>query len=206
MFIDGYNIIDGLIFAVLFLLYIILAYIEARRRPDTYIEIGHLAITRKGTFISIILFIIGGIGLLIGAEPFVKSVEEIAISIGIPAAIVAIILSPIAGELPEKFSMMILASKGGEAVSISIANVLGSKILNNTLLLACMIFGAVYFYGYSLVIQPNGLLLFMVYWTAILTLISTSLMFDRKLTRSDGLLLTTLYVGSIVFPFLLLPI
>ncbi|NIM45626.1 MAG: hypothetical protein GTN80_08265 [Nitrososphaeria archaeon] len=153
---------------------------------------------------SIVLFILGGVGILIGAEPFVHALEGVAAEIGTPAAVVAVILSPLAGEMPEKISVMFLARRGGEAVSISIANVLGSKVLNNTLLLSCMILGAAYFHGLNTLINPNGLLMFEVYWTGIMTILATSLMFDRKLTLSDGVSLTILYLASIGIQFLVI--
>jgi cation:H+ antiporter len=99
--------------------------------------------------------------------------------------------------MPEKISIMLLARRGERGVSISIANVLGSKVLNNTLLLSVMIFGVTICYGVNTIINPNGLLRFQVYWTEILTILAVSLMFDRKLTLSDGISLSILYLASI---------
>jgi cation:H+ antiporter len=202
MFIDGYGVIDGFIFLVLFILYLIFAFHESRcERP---LDIEKKPITVKSVTKASLLFLVGTVGTLLCAEPFVHSLEGFAGGIGVSGAVLAVILSPLAGEMPEKISVMLLASKGERGVSISIANVLGSKVLNNTLLLSIMIFGATLFHGIDATINPNGLLKFQVYWTGILTILAVSLMFDRKLTLSDGITLTILYIASIGFQFVLL--
>ena len=64
--------------------------------------------------------------------------------------------------MPEKISLMLLARKGALGASIAIANVLGSKILNNTLLLAVAVFGAMYHAGFLTVIEITPVLAFQV--------------------------------------------
>lgn len=202
MFIDGYGIIDGFIFLVLFILYLIFAFHETKcERP---LEIEKKPVTFRSVTKASLFFLVGTVGTILCAEPFIHSLEGFAGGIGVSVAVIAVILSPLAGEMPEKISVMLLASRGERGVSISIANVLGSKILNNTLLLSIMIFGATFFYGIDTTINPNGLLKFQVYWTGILTILAVSLMFDRKLTLSDGVTLTILYIASIGFQFVLL--
>ncbi|MGN6348509.1 MAG: sodium:calcium antiporter, partial [Candidatus Nitrosocosmicus sp.] len=88
---------------------------------------------RSGFIKAIVAFAIGTIGILIGASPFISSLQHFSIDIGVSTVVLAVIISPIAGEMPEKISMMILARKGAAGTSIAIANVLGSKILNNSL-------------------------------------------------------------------------
>ncbi|MFQ5712245.1 MAG: sodium:calcium antiporter [Candidatus Geothermarchaeales archaeon] len=204
MFIDGYDLIDGVIFLAMFITYLVFAFHESRGERMFHMSAQRPLKGLSTLLKSIALFVLGAIGILVGAEPFVHSLEGVAAEIGTPAAVVAVILSPLAGEMPEKISMMFLARKGGEAVSISVANVLGSKVLNNTLLLSCMILGAVYFHGLDTLINPNGLLMFEVYWAGVMTILATSLMFDRKLTLSDGVSLTILYLASVGIQFLVL--
>src|SRR4030042_1850255 len=191
MFIDGYCIIDGFIFLAFFIAYIAFAFYETRKKSHAEIERKPITLVSGGK--SIVFFIIGTIGTFLCAEPFIHSIEKLAGGIGVSAAVMAVILSPLAGEMPEKISVMMLARRGKRGVSISLANVLGSKVLNNTLLLSVMIFGATLFHGVDTVINPNGLLRFQVYWTGILTILAVSLMFDRKLTLSDGVSLSILY-------------
>lgn len=197
LFFDGYDILDGFIFFGLFILYLVLAFYESRGEKKTPPKLRH-ASPWKGA----VLFAAGGLGIFLAAEPFVLSLEELAVETGISAAVMAVILSPIAGEMPEKLSMMMLARKGEHGVSISVANVLGSKVLNNTLLLAVMVFAASFT---SPVINPSGLLTFEVYWATVITMLALFLMYDRRLNRRDGLILMGLYATTIILQFIVLP-
>jgi cation:H+ antiporter len=96
---------------------------------------------------------------------------------------------------------MLLARKGGHGASIAIANVLGSKILNNTLLLAVAVYGAMLHGGFYSSINPTPLLLFQISLVTIVTLIALGLMSKRKIGLGTGIILASLYVGSIGIQF-----
>ncbi|MDW3631727.1 MAG: hypothetical protein QOK71_09845, partial [Nitrososphaeraceae archaeon] len=177
LFLDGFNYMDAFIFMGLFAGYIILSLYEMKienrekisnknidknsnnnneNNKDLTVEqdISNDTNDDKKKFLKAIgTFFLGAIGILFGAEPFIHSLEGLSVEIGISAVVLAVIISPIAGEMPEKISMMILARKGAAGASIAIANVLGSKILNNTLLLAVAVFAAMYSFGFDKVIE-----------------------------------------------------
>ena len=152
---------------------------------------------------AILIFIAGTAGILIGAEPFVHSLEGISFDIGISAVILAVIISPIAGEMPEKISLMILARKGAQGASVAISNVLGSKILNNTLLLAVAVFGAMYHGGFFSTIGVNTLLSYQMILVTIVTIIALIPMFKREIGLKVGVLLAVLYIVSLGIQFVL---
>jgi cation:H+ antiporter len=152
---------------------------------------------------AILIFIAGTAGILIGAEPFVHSLEGISFDIGISAVILAVIISPIAGEMPEKISLMILARKGAQGASVAISNVLGSKILNNTLLLAVAVFGAMYHGGFFSTIGVNTLLSYQMILVTIVTIIALIPMFKREIGLKVGVMLAVLYIVSLGIQFVL---
>src|SRR5437660_4270312 len=115
-------------------------------------------VSKKHFCRSMILFIMGTIAIFIGAEPFVHSLQGVALDSGVSIVVLAVIISPIAGEMPEKISMIFLARKGANGASIPVAHVLGSKILNNTLLLAVAIFAAISYRGFTTTIPNTSLL------------------------------------------------
>ncbi|MGZ5546385.1 MAG: sodium:calcium antiporter, partial [Nitrososphaeraceae archaeon] len=153
LFLDGFNYLDGFIFVGLFAGYIILSLHEMRVENKDKVSDKNVSLNSsnynnnnnkkliveqnisnhnndKKKFIKAIgTFLLGAIGILFGAEPFIHSLEGVSVEFGISAVVLAVIISPIAGEMPEKISMMILARKGAAGASIAIANVLGSKIL-----------------------------------------------------------------------------
>jgi cation:H+ antiporter len=165
---------------------------------------GDSGITAKlkgNTTRSLLVFIAGTIGIVVGAGPFIHALEGFSVDIGVSAIILAVVISPIAGEMPEKISLMLLARKGALGASIAIANVLGSKILNNTLLLAVAVFGAMYHAGFLTVIEITPVLAFQVVLVTIVTIIALIPMFKKEIGLKTGMMLLSMYVISIVIQF-----
>jgi cation:H+ antiporter len=259
LFIDGYNYLDGLIFAGMFIAYIMTALYEMNVEKKNQLSASasnnkitknhseneiYMKIDRKGiggrepkaktstTSIAasksesnlaevredlqhmpirfdkqmlkaILTFVGGTVGILIGAEPFIHSLEGFSIDIGISVVILAVIISPIAGEMPEKISLMILARKGAAGTYVAISNVLGSKIMNNTLLLAVAVFGAVYHGGFFSVIGANTLLSYQMILVTIVTILALIPMFKKEIGLRVGIMLAALYIVSLSIQFLI---
>jgi cation:H+ antiporter len=202
MFIDGYEIVDGIIFSAMFAVYLYLAFREvkhekAERLANEIHEEHKIRQSRKHFIRSLLIFAAGTAGIFIGAEPFVHSLEGFSIESGVSVVVLAIIIAPIAGEMPEKISMMILARKGAAGASIAVANVLGSKILNNTLLLAIAVFAAMSFRGFAEKIQNNSLLEYQMILVTVITLIAIIPILKNKLGLKSGVMLLILYIVGI---------
>ena len=250
LFIDGYNYIDGFIFTVMFIAYLIMALYEMKAEKGKVNILNNKLVkknidnktdmkntSKRGaaaapTTISTnksgydfgevkqdfqrmsrdfdrqmikatLTFVAGTAGILIGAEPFIHSLEGFSVDIGISAVILAVIISPIAGEMPEKISLMLLARKGADGPSIAVANVLGSKILNNTLLLAVAIFGAMYHGGFFSVIGANSLLSYQLILVTSVTIIALIPMFKKEIGLKVGVMLAVMYITSLLIQFLM---
>jgi len=203
MFIDGYEIVDGIIFSAMFAVYLYLAFREIKHEKAERLENEahgehHKAKQSKKHFIkALLIFAAGTAGIFIGAEPFIHSLKDMSIESGISVVVLAIIIAPIAGEMPEKISMMILARKGAYGASIAVANVLGSKILNNTLLLAVAVFAAISFRGFTEKIQNNTLLEYQMILVTVITLVAIIPILKNKLGLRTGVMLLILYVVGI---------
>jgi cation:H+ antiporter len=182
--------------------------IEKQRDKEKLIE-GHSKVSdesglpenQKQLIKAGIIFIIGTIGIFIGAEPFIKSLEQVSFEIGVSAIILSVVISPIAGEMPEKISLMLLARKGAQGTSIAIANVLGSKILNNTLLLAFAVFGAINHSGIGAIIERSPILSFQMVLTTVVTIFAVGLLFRKEVGMKTGLILLVTYIVSIGLQF-----
>lgn len=225
LFLDGFNYIDAFIFMGLFAGYIILSLYEMKienrekisnknidknrdnnnNNNDLIVEqnISNDTNDDKKKFLKAIgTFFLGAIGILFGAEPFIHSLEGLSVEYGISAVVLAVIISPIAGEMPEKISMMILARKGAAGASIAIANVLGSKILNNTLLLAVAVFAAMYSFGFDKVIEMTEILYYQIILVTIVTIVAVLPMFRKKIGLRFGFVLLFMYIICIFIQFL----
>lgn len=218
LFIDGYNFIDGFIFASMFGAYLVMALLEMRtesKAKKVQEQVGDHKMVKvsqdpaekkesnKQMTKAMLAFAAGTAGIFFGAPPFIDSLQGFSIEVGVSVIILAVIISPIAGEMPEKISMMLLARKGAAGASIAVANVLGSKILNNTLLLAVAVFGAMYHAGFYVNIEINPILSYQMILVTVVTLGALAMMFKKEIGLKVGLILAILYIISLVIQFLL---
>jgi cation:H+ antiporter len=219
LFIDGYNAIDGFIFAGMFVAYLVMALVEMKaesRAKKVQEKVGDHKVVKlnedpsekkesnKKMTKAMLAFAAGTAGIFFGAPPFIDSLQGFSIEVGVSVIILAVIISPIAGEMPEKISMMLLARKGAAGASIAVANVLGSKILNNTLLLAVAVFGAMYHVGgFDVHIDANPILEYQMILVTVVTLGALVMMFKKEIGLKVGIILAILYVISLVIQFLL---
>ena len=224
LFIDGYNFLDGFAFSALFIAYIIMAFLEMRkdrkkeslesdselRKSEHRNEISEIndpsgpsRMFDKDMLKAVLAFVAGTVGIVFGAGPFIHSLQGFSLEVGVSVIILAVIISPIAGEMPEKISMMILARKGAAGASIAIANVLGSKILNNTLLLAVAVFGAMYHGGFYTTIDLTTVLSYQVILVTSVTIIALLPLFRKEIGLKVGILLASMYLVSLFIQFLL---
>lgn len=216
LFLDGYNYIDGFIFAGMFVAYLVMALVEMQAdkkkakaaKTETagghkVVEVQHAQGSNRTMLKAALAFAAGTVGIFFGAGPFIHSLEGYSTEVGISVIILAVIISPIAGEMPEKISMILLARKGAAGASIAVANVLGSKILNNTLLLAVAVFGAMYHGGFFVSIEANPILEYQMILVTAVTLIAVGMMFKKEIGLKIGIILAVMYGISLVIQFLL---
>ncbi|MGI0019572.1 MAG: sodium:calcium antiporter [Nitrososphaera sp.] len=216
LFLDGYNYIDGFIFAGMFVAYLVMALVEMQAdkkkakvaKTETagghkVVEVQHAQVSSRTMLKAMLAFAAGTAGIFFGAGPFINSLEGFSTEVGISVIILAVIISPIAGEMPEKISMILLARKGAAGASIAVANVLGSKILNNTLLLAVAVFGAMYHGGFFVSIEANPILEYQMILVTAVTLIAVGMMFKKEIGLKIGIILAVMYGISLVIQFLL---
>ncbi len=221
LFIDGYVYYDGFLFAALFVAYLVFAFREMkvetklsrtqaagvstdsvpqRQRPAPATDPPGLSSK------AVLCFLAGTLGIFVGAGPFIASMVGFAAESGVSAVVLAVVISPIAGEMPEKVSMMILARKGELGASIAVANVLGSKILNNTLLLAVAVFGAMASGGFFSHIQATPILGYQMILTTSVTVLALLPMLKKEIGLKTGAFLLSMYVASLLVQFQLLEV
>lgn len=220
LFLDGYNFIDGFIFAGMFSAYLVMALWEMKseKKKKSKSEVrsagGHEIVELEGSrhnkamggkqmAKAALAFAAGTAGIFVGAEPFIHSLQGFSLDSGVSVIVLAVIISPIAGEMPEKISMILLARKGAAGASIAVANVLGSKILNNTLLLAVAVFGAMSHGGFVANIDANPLLEYQMILVTAMTIGAVAMMFKKEIGLKIGIILAVLYVISLAIQFIL---
>jgi cation:H+ antiporter len=122
-------------------------------------------------------------------EPFVDSMIEVSHLFHISPVTIAVVLGPLASEMPEKLTAYITVFRNAKLAEISICNFIGSKVNHNSLLLGTMPLIA-WFQGHGPV---EGILSLPFVLMTLLTVLATLSLARRRLNRFQGILFTALY-------------
>ncbi len=193
------TMIDGIILTSFYFVFVIHQFWESKKLES---EREHeTVITRKEWYKSGGFMLIGAIMILLIAEPFVENIIEISEEIHIAAIVVALIISPIASEMPEKISAFVLTNKSMKGAEIAIANFIGSKVQASTLLFGTMILLHIYLdNGQDALNVSNAM--FLIFVAVVTTLVGVAVTYDLKLHLKEGILVIFMYVASILAIFL----
>ena len=130
-------------------------------------------------------------GLIGGGELCLKSAEAIARSWGVSESIIAITIVAAGTSLPELASSISAVAKG--KFSMAVGNIIGSNIFNILFIL-----------GASSTVHPltastiTPLDIWMVVGSAVLLLVSASVIGVRRITRAEGAAYLAIYVGYVI--------
>ena len=69
--------------------------------------------------------------IIVGAFVFVGAVERLAVAVGIDASLLALIIAPIATELPEKFNSVLWVRQGKD--TLAMGNITGAMVFQSTI-------------------------------------------------------------------------
>lgn len=139
---------------------------------------------------TILLCIVGAIGIIFGGDLVVNSATNIATSFGMSANLVGLTIVAVGTSLPE-FVTSVVATKKGET-DIAIGNVIGSNIFNILLVL-----------GLAASIHPIAMstlaFIDIVFMLAITILLYIFMKKDNSLVKKQGILLVVLYIAYMIF-------
>ncbi len=174
---------------------VIIWSIRAARRdaPDARADGGaDPAAAKPMSWVSISLLMAAGLGGLIGGgELCLKSAEAIARSWGVSESIIAITIVAAGTSLPELASSISAVAKG--KFSMAVGNIIGSNIFNILFIL-----------GANSTVHPltastiTPLDIWMVVGSAVLLLVSASVIGVRRITRAEGAAYLAIYVGYVI--------
>lgn len=119
--------IDGIIFLILFIGYLLYMVISATKAMNTYEDSGE-EIKLIPVWQSL-LFIVGGmIAIKYGGDFVVDGASSIALALGMSQNLVGLTIVALGTSLPELVTSMVAAKKG--EVDMALGNVIGSNIFN----------------------------------------------------------------------------
>lgn len=181
---------EGIVLLFLCVLFIIYNLIMAKKGNEfdrEKVKINKKEEKKINILKSLIMIIIGIIGLKFGGDFVVENVRELAISFGISEKLVSLTIVAFSTSLPELITSITATKKGEE--DMAIGNIIGSQILNILLII-----------GISSVISPIAYSIS--YNMDLYILIGASILFvlypfigkKDTMTRYNGILFVIIYV------------
>jgi cation:H+ antiporter len=80
---------------------------------------------------AVLAQLVGALAIMVaGAHLFVDAVKHAAVAIGVPAGLIALILAPLATELPEKFNSVLWVREGKD--TLAFGNITGAMVFQST--------------------------------------------------------------------------
>lgn len=183
----GLDVKDGIILTLLFGGYVW----QLARHASAFAVTAEHKPGRRQMIKAVALLVIGALIIFFLTERFVDSMIIIADQMGISRFAIALILGPIASEMPEKLTAYFTVHRDGKLAEISVCNFIGSKVNHNSLLLAALPFVAYFWHGQSNV--PNIVTMPFLLMTVI-TFFAVANLSRRRLTVKDGLMFAIAYV------------
>ena len=190
---NSFDVKDGVILNLIFFLYLAQSAKNAVAHHKSNKE-KNISVPKARMRKAWIYMTLGAIIVLVASEPFVDSMIAVAHFFGISPVTIAIILGPLASEMPEKMTAYITVLRNGRLAEISVCNFIGSAINHNSLLL-----GIVPLLG---MLKGKGAIGPMLtppfYFMMAVVLFGTLSLARRKLSRPQGIAFILLY-GLLLF-------
>lgn len=188
--------VEGILLLIVFA-YFLINTVKSAKNTSTDITDGETAVSIEAEISTdtsigktVVISLIGVIGIVLGGDIVVKSATAIATSFGMSANLVGLTIVAVGTSLPE-FVTSVVAIKKGET-EIAIGNVIGSNLFNILLVL-----------GLAGTISPISLSLFALIDIAFMVGITILLYFFMKknnsLVKSQGFILIALYVIYMIY-------
>ena len=188
---DGFDLKDAIILIALFFIYGIHVAKGAIAFCRSNAAANH---STRALVKSVVFLVTGGVVIFFFSAPFVDSMIALAKVLGVSPMTIAIILGPLASEMPEKITAYITVIRDGRLAEISVCNFIGSKVNHNSLLLGTMPIIAV-LQGHSGV---GGIINLPFIIMTALTVVATLSLSRRRLERWEGVVFVLLY-GLVVW-------
>lgn len=185
----GFDLKDGIILVLIFALYVYHVTVGAVTFSNGHPIHG----TRDDLYKGLALMALGGVITILVSERFVEAMIALSHQWGISPVAMAIVVGPIASELPEKLTAFMTVMRDGRLAEISVCNFIGSKVNHNSLLLGMLPLIAFYKGEGAVlgVVTPAFLAM------TLLTLLAGASIARRRLERWQGWLFFALYAVPI---------
>ncbi|MHB1421520.1 MAG: sodium:calcium antiporter [Bacillota bacterium] len=137
------SFIDAMALRLAVAIFLVLAYgfyvyftLKDDKAPDEEEELHPLYIARRslnpGLNVVLVQIALALIAIILGADIFVDVVGRLATRFSIPAFVLALIIAPVATELPEKFNSILWIRKGKD--TLALGNITGAMVFQSSVI------------------------------------------------------------------------
>lgn len=186
---NRFDRIDGAIFLGLFVFYIWNSIARERKNPELA-EVGEEVVAEDNhspVWKLVAMIVVGLAGLVFGGQLFVDSASEIARSLGVSEAFIALTLMAAGTSLPELVACIVAASKGKN--QLALGNIIGSNISN-----ILLIIGSSSLITTLKVSDVSMVSIIAVPVVSLILMITPFVLGKNKLSRVEGILFIAIYV------------
>lgn len=180
--------VDGVIFVVLFIAFLVWMVISAKKSRDAAGDEGE--VKTLSALRCVIYIVVGIAAIVLGGDLVVDTASAIAESFGLSQNLIGLTIVAFGTSLPELVTSLVAAKKGD--VDMALGNVIGSNIFNILLIV-----------GVAAVVSPMAVLMENLIDTVILILMSALVLVfawsKKTINRAEGIVMLVLYAAYVVY-------
>ena len=195
----------GFVMLAVFVVYMVLTVRNGMKNPDSVEEEEEGDSKPKALWQELLLLVIGAAVIAVGADLLVEHGRIIAIGLGVPETVVALLFVALGTSLPELVTTITSLKKG--RASLGVGNVIGANVFNLVLVSGVAVSLAPFDVPCENLLLDTGLNLSLVFdipvMLGVMSLMIFPAMATKKLGRWQGIALLCIYAAFCVCQFVL---
>ena len=195
----------GFVMLTIFVIYMVLTVRNGMKNPDASAEEEEEGGAPKKLWQELILLVAGAAVIAVGADLLVDHGQVIALGLGVPETVVALLFVALGTSLPELVTTITSLKKG--RASLGVGNVIGANIFNLVLVSGVAVSLAPFDVPCENTLLNTGLNLSLIFdipvMLGVMSLMIFPALLGKKLSRWQGILLLAIYVAFCVCQFML---
>ena len=195
----------GFVMLSVFVVYMILTVRNGLKNPDAAAEEEEEEGKERKLWQELLLLVVGAAVIAVGADLLVEHGQIIAIGLGVPETVVALLFVALGTSLPELVTTITSLKKG--RASLGVGNVIGANVFNLVLVSGVAVSLAPFDVPCENLLLNTGLNLSLVFdipvMLGVMSLMIFPALLKKKLSRWQGITLLCIYAAFVVCQFVL---
>ncbi len=195
----------GFVMLGVFVVYTVLTVRNGLKNPDAAAEEEEEESKPRQLWQELLLLVVGAAVIAVGADLLVEHGQIIAIGLGVPETVVALLFVALGTSLPELVTTITSLKKG--RASLGVGNVIGANVFNLVLVSGVAVSLAPFDVPVENTLLDTGLNLSLVFdipvMLGVMSLMAIPALLSKKLSRWQGIALLCIYAAFCVCQFVL---